>query len=44
MYIQENIRSQRKNELEQRRILRGLWDNALLIVLSGILLGLVLIL
>lgn len=44
MYIQENIRSQRKNELELRRILRGLWDNALLIVLSGILLGLVLIL
>lgn len=39
MYIQENIRTQRKNELELRRILGGLWDNALLIALSGILIG-----
>lgn len=44
MLTQKNIRTQRKNELEIRRILEELWDNALLIVLTGIVVGFVFIL
>lgn len=44
MFRQDNVRSQEKKELELKKIFEGLWDNALIIVLIGIITAFIFIL